>query len=177
MIYEPNEDSYLIEKEVKKYAKGKKILDMGSGSGILAQAAIDAGAKEVLAADVDSESLRHLRKLGIPTKKSNLFDNIEGKFEMIIFNPPYLPEDNNEDFESKRATTGGKKGDEIILNFLKKADKFLNNDGIILLLLSSLTPRNKINKLIEKKKYKIEILTKKKLFFEILEVCKLERKA
>ena len=62
MIYEPEEDSFLLEKEIRKLSNGKKILDMGSGSGIQARAAIEAGAKEVLAVDIDEEAIRELRK-------------------------------------------------------------------------------------------------------------------
>lgn len=49
MIYEPEEDSYLLEKYVKKLAKGK-VLDLGTGSGIQALAAKKT-CKEVKAAD------------------------------------------------------------------------------------------------------------------------------
>ena len=40
MIYQPSEDSYLLEKEVKKYSPKKSVLDIGSGSGIQAQSSI-----------------------------------------------------------------------------------------------------------------------------------------
>ena len=38
-MYEPNDDSYLMEKYVKKFASGK-ILEIGCGSGILMTAAL-----------------------------------------------------------------------------------------------------------------------------------------
>jgi methylase of polypeptide subunit release factors len=47
-----------------------------------------------------------------------------------------------EDKESALATTGGKQGDELILKFLKQAQKHLTKKGIILLVLSSLTPQS-----------------------------------
>ena len=53
MIYEPREDSYLLQKYVKKYSKGKYFLDIGSGSGIQAKTAIKAKAKSVLATDIN----------------------------------------------------------------------------------------------------------------------------
>jgi len=154
MIYEPKEDSFLLEKAVRKYAKGKSFLDMGSGSGIAAEAAKETGAKSILASDINQEAVDFLKNKGILAVKSDLFDKIKGKFDIIAFNPPYLPKDKREDKESSLATTGGKKGDEIILKFLKDALKHLENNGVILLILSSLTPKGRINRLINKKQLK-----------------------
>ena len=58
MIYNPREDSFLLEKEVKKYAKGKSFLDIGSGSGIQAKAAKEAGARFIFCTDINNESLK-----------------------------------------------------------------------------------------------------------------------
>jgi release factor glutamine methyltransferase len=176
VIYQPAEDSFLLEKEVKKVAKNKIFLDMGSGSGLQAKAALSANAKSVLAADVNPEAVKHLKSQNIPAIKSNLFSNIRGKFDVIAFNPPYLPEDRREDKESRLTTTGGKSGDEIILKFLKQVPSHLNNKGIILLLLSTLTPKEKIIKLLAKQRLSCKVLSSQKLFFESLEVWEISNK-
>jgi len=170
MIYQPAEDSFLLEKEVKKLAKNKTFLDIGAGSGIQGKAALKSGAKNVFFADINKEAIFKLKKEGFEAIESDLFSNIEGKFDIISFNPPYLPEDKREDKESATATTGGKRGDEIILKFLKGVKSHLNKEGIILLVVSSLTPKEKIIKLLEKQKMKREVLSSQKLFFETLEV-------
>jgi len=170
MIYQPAEDSYLIEKQIKKYAKNKSVLDMGSGSGILAKSAIKNKALSVLAVDINPEAVKHLKKNNIPCVKSNLFSNIKEKFDLIMFNPPYLPRDKREDKQSQLATTGGKKGDEIILKFLKQVKKHLNKKGKILLLLSSLTPKDKILFLLKNQNLKHKKIAEEKLFMESLEV-------
>ena len=95
---------------------------------------------------------------------------------VIIFNPPYLPEDKREDAESARNTSGGKRGDEIILRFLKDAGKHLNTNGAILLIVSSLTPKNRILSVLRRKDLKKKIITEKKIFMESLEVWKIGRK-
>jgi methylase of polypeptide subunit release factors len=95
---------------------------------------------------------------------------------LIAFNPPYLPEDKREDKESALTTTGGKRGDEIIVKFLKDAKKHLNKNGIVLLLVSSLTPKEKILKILEKNSLKYEIISSQKFFFETLEVWNIEIK-
>ena len=170
MIYEPAEDSFLLAKFVKKYSKNKSVLDMGAGSGIQSKTAINSGASRVLAADINPEAVKHLQSLKITATRSNLFSNISGKFDLIVFNPPYLPLDSREDLESQQATTGGKLGDEIILRFLTKVSSHLDKSGKILLLLSSLTPKDRILKLLEKKRLKHKSIGSEKLFMEILEV-------
>lgn len=166
MIYKPREDSFLLQKYVKKYAKGK-VLDMGTGSGIQAITALKK-TKDVLAVDVNPEAIKLLKKKKIKAKVSNLFSNVKGKFDLIIFNPPYLPEDEREPKDSAQATTGGKKGYEIIEKFLKQARKHLKKEGKILLLFSSLT--GNVEKLIKKYKYDFKKLEEKKLFCEKLYV-------
>lgn len=170
MIYEPSDDSYLLESCISKYVKGKSFLDIGSGSGILAEAARKAGAKSILASDIQDDSIKELKKKKINAIKSDLFNNIKGKFDVIAFNPPYLPFDSREDKDSRTITTGGKKGDEVILRFLKETFKHINKNGVILILLSSLTPRARILSFLKKSKMSHKVIASKKLFFESLEV-------
>ncbi|MBU1136713.1 MAG: methyltransferase [Nanoarchaeota archaeon] len=189
-MYEPREDSYLLSEELKKYLiklKNRKInaLDIGTGSGIQAETISEfINKKNITCSDINKEAIEIARKKGFKAVKSDLFSNIKRKFDLIVFNPPYLPKDRH---DKKKDTTGGKKGDETILRFLKQSKKHLNQNGKIFLLLSSLTPRANINKELKKHNFKIkktgrffaskkqEIfkmkkLSEKKLFFEKLEV-------
>ncbi|MEK6891745.1 MAG: 50S ribosomal protein L11 methyltransferase, partial [Nanoarchaeota archaeon] len=60
--YDPQEDSILLEKWVRQYAKGK-VLDIGTGSGIQAiAAALNPGVKSVLAADIQKRVIDYCRK-------------------------------------------------------------------------------------------------------------------
>lgn len=170
MIYEPDEDSFLLVKQVKKLAKDKKVLDMGTGFGILAETALESGAKDVLAVDIDEEVIEFVKSKGIKVKTSDLFSNIDEKFDLIIFNPPYLPEDELEDFEIRNVTTGGKEGYEIIERFLIDAKKYLNKNGEILIVFSSLTNKEKVDSILNENKYKFKCLETKKMFFEELYV-------
>jgi len=175
-MYPPKEDSCLLAETLKKFfknknktpsLKGKKFLDMGSGSGIQAETLLKFAIKEnITCADIDKEAVLYLKNKGFNAIPSDLFSKVNGKFDYIIFNPPYLPED---EYDKAKDTTGGKKGDETVLNFLKQAKDHLKKGGMIFLLLSSLTPRERINKILTKNcKYKK--LAEKKLFFETLEV-------
>lgn len=170
-IYPPSEDSFFLAEFVKKKiskTKPQKILDMGSGSGIQAESAIKAGAniKSITLADIHPAAIKHLAKKFSGSKiiKSDLFENITDRFGLIIFNPPYLPEDKH---DAGLDTTGGRKGSETINRFLGQAKAHLNPDGKILILTSSFT------KGIIWKGYKKKLLGKKKLFFEELYVWEL----
>ncbi len=167
-IYFPAEDSIFFAEFLEKYLKKnnvKNYLDMGTGSGILSETASKLIKKEnILAIDIDEESCEFVKKKGFKVLQSNLFSKISKnkKFDLITFNAPYLPEEKGEPKDSMRATTGGKKGDEISLRFLKQAKAHLNKNGKIFLLISSLTPLDKINKFLPK------IVAEKKVFFEKL---------
>jgi len=167
-IYQPAEDSYILEEQVKKFLKNVKekssfkVLDMGSGSGIQAIACLKEGIqrKNIIAADINPEAIAELKKQRIPARKSNLFSNInkDKRFNLIIFNAPYLPADK---YDKQPDTTAGKCGNEIIIRFLRKAKRYLAEDGAVLLLFSSLSKPAEIIKYAEKRGYKAEKLAEK----------------
>jgi len=173
-IYQPAEDSFLLSEFVKSEVSKthpNKILDMGSGSGIQIETAIKSGANpsNCVAIDINPLAIAHLKnnfpKSGII--KSDLFENLNSheKFDIIIFNPPYLP---NNEFDVGIDTSGGEKGSEIINDFLESAKSHLEKNGKILLLTSSLT------KGITWGDYRKKLLGKKKIFFEELYVWELK---
>lgn len=171
-IYLPREDSFLIQIAVKDFTKGR-VLDMGTGTGIQAiTAASNKSVKEVLAVDVNKKAIKYCKR-NIKNKKirfafSDLFSNVRGKFDTIIFNPPYLPADK---YKADISVIGGKRGYETIERFLENAGKYLNENGIILLLFSSLTGKEKIDEIIEKNAFVFEQLQEKNVgLFEKLYV-------
>ncbi len=173
-MYPVSEDSVFFAEFLKKYfakltkqEKSKlKYLDMGTGSGILSETAISSGINKdnILAIDINKESVKFVKnKLKINTKQSNLFSKItkKPKYSLITFNAPYLPEHK---YDKQKDTTGGKLGDEVSLKFIKQAKSHLAKQGKIFLLISSLTPINRINKT----KPKPIIIAENKLFMETL---------
>ncbi|HIJ99323.1 TPA: methyltransferase [archaeon] len=93
-VYSPREDSFLIADSFE--LKGsEKVLDLGTGSGILAIIAASKGC-EVTAADINPEAVKYAKKnaernqVSIEVIESNLFENIPGDFDIILFNLPYL---------------------------------------------------------------------------------------
>ncbi len=179
-MYEPQEDSKLLKSVVDRLAKGK-VLDMGTGSGILAvTAANKKGVREVIGVDIDKKSITYCKKkykkIKIKWKVSDLFSKLGGYkkyFDLIIFNPPYLPQEGRKrhiDLE------GGKKGYEVIAKFLETVNEYLKDDGIVLLLFSSKTKEKKVLEIIEQRLFDYKLEAKEKLFFEEIYVYKISKK-
>lgn len=170
-IYQPSEDSYflsdVIKKEIPKLLNKNKnlsVLEIGCGSGIQLLTLKELGVKYLSGLDINQTAVKHCKNLGFNCILSDLFSNIKDKFDLIVFNPPYLPENK---YDKEKDTTGGKKGSEIINEFLKQAKPHLNKNGKIILLTSSLT------KGIKWLDYNKKLLGKKKLFFEKIYVFEL----
>jgi len=187
-VYEPAEDSYLLANVLKKNFSAKdnelKFLEIGCGSGIQIKTLLEIGIKKenISCCDINPLAVEKCKEICVDCFVSNLFENVKdtqgrtpknnkflqgAKYDVIIFNPPYLPVDKNEPEESRLATSGGKKGSELVNKFLKSAKKYLKENGMIFLLTSSLTQD------VDFGGYEMEILAKKKLFFEELFVWKL----
>jgi release factor glutamine methyltransferase len=169
-VYEPREDSYILQNHIGEYAKGS-VLDMGTGSGILAlEAAITAG--KVVAVDINKKAITYCKKAhkagNLFFKESNLFSALKGKrFNLIIFNPPYLPSDPR---IKDIALNGGRHGYEVIQSFLSKAGKYLRSGGRILLLFSSLSKKSMVDGFIDRNGFTSQQIDSQKLDFEVLYV-------
>ncbi|MCK5608817.1 methyltransferase [Candidatus Pacearchaeota archaeon] len=177
-IYQPEEDSFLIQKTLReelpkllKNTPNLKFLEIGPGSGIQLETAKDIGIpiENIYSLDKNPDAVKHCQKLGFACIESDLFENIKGKFDIMVFNPPYLPYDKREPEDSQLATTGGKYGGETISKFLKQAKSNLSKNGKIFLLTSSLTKK------IDWKNYTKKKIATKKIFSEKLYVWELEQ--
>ncbi len=179
-IYQPAEDSYLLSETLKqelknindKDKKELKILDLGTGSGIQAKTCKNLGFKDIICVDINKKAVLLLKQKGFKSIHTNLFSSLKNKrFDIIIFNPPYLPKSK---YDKEKDTTGGKKGYETILKFLEQAKNHLTKKGKIFLLYSSLSKPNIIKKQTKQLGYNLKLLNQKNLFFEKLYVVELK---
>lgn len=169
-MYEPREDSFLLQKEVSKYAIGD-VLDMCTGSGIIAKEAAKT-ADQVVGLDINPKCIEYCEKQikdnNVTFLVSDLFEVFKDKnykFDLITINPPYLPD---EPKAKDIALDGGKQGYEFIEKFIKQAKHYLKEDGKILLLFSSLTQKDKVDEIIKKNNFKHKQISSLKLDFEEL---------
>ncbi|RLE47956.1 hypothetical protein DRJ25_01025 [Candidatus Woesearchaeota archaeon] len=177
-IYEPREDSYFMQRYVLKFAKGN-VLDMGTGSGILALTALKKkSVKSVVGVDISEKAIKHCRKLSrkVIWIRSDLFDKLGRKylkfFDTIFFNPPYLPQEGKKRI---RTIEGGKRGFELCNRFLEQARPFLKDNGRIFLLFSSLSHPDFILNFADTMLYSQKLVAVKSLFFEELFIYRFEK--
>lgn len=114
---------------------GDRVADIGTGSGILAVMAAQLGA-EVWATDTSEASvasaLENAKKNQVVIKAfaGSFFGPLQGKFDVIIANLPQeiLPEDYkfNLGEDLSQTISGGKLGNEILIEFLKIAPRFMH---------------------------------------------------
>lgn len=147
------ETELLIEKTtdlLSQYQiKPKTILDLGTGSGNIAIALAKIYPQaQIIAADISEDALAvseiNIKKYHLSDRikliKSNLFLNLNTKFELIISNPPYL--DNKEienlpysvkNYEPVIALNGGSDGFEIIKQIIEQAPNYLTAKSLLAL--------------------------------------------
>ena len=164
-VYEPREDSFLLADNLK-VSVGGEVLELGTGSGLQAILAAKQGAK-VVATDINPEAIECARKnaeengVEIEFLVGDLFEPNEKKFDLIIFNPPYLQKDG----PVKKPIDLSYNSSEVIPRFLEEYEKYLKPGGRAVIVNSSISGVEVPGK----------VLAKKKLFFEEIEVVELER--
>lgn len=140
-VFPPCGDSRLLAESLVIKA-GAKVLDMCSGSGVQSIFALKKGAGSVVAVDINPDAIANIRYNAekfsfsdkIDVQEGNLFTPVNNKkFDVIIFNPPFMDMAPSNMFE--RAVRD--KGLTATRNFFREVKNYLNKDGSIFMVFSN----------------------------------------
>ncbi|WP_394011608.1 peptide chain release factor N(5)-glutamine methyltransferase [Anaerococcus cruorum] len=130
---------YILDSSITK----KSILDIGTGTGAISLAlANNLDESKVIGVDISDEALslanenkKRLALDNVNFLKSDLFTNVNEKFDLIVSNPPYISEEDYKSLDKKlfyeptTALVGGIDGLDFYKDIIKEASNYLNNDG------------------------------------------------
>lgn len=181
-VYRPSEDTFLLMDAIKDMPYVRRAVEVGSGSGLVSVALTDK-ADYVMSTDIDLSScyatLERLRKHDRRTSTDvvccdllSAFRENSG-FDLIVFNPPYLPDEYLKD----TSVFGGKHGVEISVEFLHQACNMLSRSGKILLVVSSVSDLGRLWSIVSKLKLDHKTLKSVRLFFEEISVVEFKKSA
>lgn len=141
----PRQDTEVLVEEVLKSARGKKVLDMCTGSGCIVISISKLGNPErAVGVDISKTALEVAKEnaasleADVTFVESNLFEQVEGTFDIIVSNPPYIesaevdklmPE--VKDHEPRLALDGTEDGLYFYRKIIEEADRYLTEDGQI----------------------------------------------
>lgn len=173
-VYEPAEDSFLLAENLEM-SRRDEVLEIGTGTGIIAVCASRKVAK-VVATDINPWALRCATKnlianraFNVELREGNLFEPVQGeKFDLILFNTPYLPtgEDEVLNDELNTAWDGGTDGREVIDRFLDGLCGHIRRGGRVQLVQSSLSDVERTTLRLEELGFQVSITAREKIFFE-----------
>lgn len=175
-VYEPAEDTFLLADNLD-VRRGELVLELGTGCGFLAILAAKAGAN-VVATDINPAALECARANAatndvindIEFRLGNLFEPVaEERFNLVIFNPPYLPIEPMEALDGPldRAWEAGSDGRMVIDRFLREMPEHLKPKGRTIFVQSSLSDISKTLQTLETNGFQVDIIREKLSFEEL----------
>jgi len=176
-VYQPDADTFLLLEAARKEVKsGDRVLEVGTGSGLIA--AEMAKITRIVATDINPHAVLCASKAGTDVVRTDLFNGIRGSFDLVLFNPPYLPtppEERTDDW-LEYALDGGRSGRAVIERFARNVGEVLAPDGRILLLVSSLTGLSEVLELCSGFCYSAKVMMQERVEDEVLYVLRIVRK-
>jgi len=154
---------------MKQY-RGRWALEIGVGSGVLLNL-LEKNFANVIGSDIDLRALQHCRgRSGAMLACCDAASAFAGSFDLIVSNPPYLPDDKVRDM----TVHGGLAGIETTIHFIRSALPLLARGGKMLFIVSSLADSSALDHLVGEKKMNKKVVREKRVFYETLSVIELD---
>ena len=168
--YLSSEDSMFLRESLAPYS-GETCLEIGFGSGSNL-ALLSEKFDFVVGTDIFDiqEARNRARSSGEVVLADRATCFRDSTFELVVFNPPYLPSDSIVDF----AVDGGAGGIQIPMMFLDDALRVLKPSGRILMLLSSEDDLEAFQRCCVDRGLTVRATKEKRIFYERLVVYEIE---
>lgn len=141
----PRPETEILVDKVKQFVENKKVLDLCTGSGAIAVAlkktvpSADVTASDVSTSALDVASYNAtLNDADVKFVLSDMFENVESVYDVIVSNPPYIKtadiatlDSDVKDFEPHSALDGGEDGLDFYRIIAKNAKAHLSEGGIL----------------------------------------------
>ncbi|RQG93413.1 HemK2/MTQ2 family protein methyltransferase [Natrarchaeobius chitinivorans] len=149
-VYQPAEDSELLaDAACSRLPSGGDggdedrplVLEVGTGSGYVAARVAEETEARVIASDLNPHAVGQAADAGLEAVRADLVSPFaDGAFDAVLFNPPYLPTDPDNEWDDwmERALSGGEDGRAVVDPFLERVGRVLAPEGVVYLLVSSL---------------------------------------
>lgn len=177
-VYRPSDDTFLLAKAVHANIRpGERFLEVGCGSGLSALVAARAGAVAT-ACDLNPHAVAAARrnaaenKLRLEVVESDLLAAVPGTFDVVAFNPPYLPTGPDEVLPGplNLAFDGGPDGNATVLRFAEQVGRLAPPPRLVLVVHSSLADPIPLERALAGFGYRCSIVAEESHFFERLAV-------
>ena len=135
-----------VVKDLLKDKNGANVLDVCTGSGAIAIAVAKNCDAKVTASDISSSAVEVAKANAINAgakvdfKTGDLFEKIDGQFDVITINPPYIKtsvidtlDKKVKDFEPKTALDGGVDGLDFYKRIRNEFEKYLSENGTLVM--------------------------------------------
>ncbi len=188
-VYDPSDDSFMLAEAIERIVPSTigLSLDVGCGCGILTLFLAEKS-KLVVAVDVNPSATKNTainaHRSGLKHKVQVVAGDLLAPFrfkpifDLVVFNPPYLPEDEHDLLVPDRlriAWSGGRGGRRVIDAFLSTFHRVVKPGGLLLLVQSSLSNCSLTIRKLRELGFEVEVVSCRRFFYESLYLVKAVR--
>jgi release factor glutamine methyltransferase len=176
-VYPVREDTrLLLAAALAEVRPSDRVLELGTGSGYIARH-LAGKASLIVATDVNPHACRMASSREVGMVRADLAAGIRGRFDLVLFNPPYLPTVPGERLADwlEKALDGGETGREVIARLLPDLPRILMPGGKALLVISELTGEREVLDVFSRAGFAAEITRRRRVEGEDLMVVRAVR--